>query len=163
MLDDSCPNRLKIQILLCLHLLSARKQETSRLNPPAINIIPSTPAKKGAKTAARTKGPVLRSSLSPKKPIFPPTNSTSVGRGKTKDGVRISQDQPQKQSHHDIEERLELLMDRLSIAQLVANLPTHPLGPSQPSTSTAVPTNKVSQDPQRDWIQAFCEEIVKPL
>ncbi|GJJ15806.1 hypothetical protein Clacol_010084 [Clathrus columnatus] len=78
-------------------------ENTEQISPPAIDIVPPTP-------------------LSPRKPIFSPTKSMSFEQERAKP-------EKKKKSHIDIEERLELLMDRLI----------------------------------RDWMQVFCEDVVKPL
>ncbi|GJJ11489.1 hypothetical protein Clacol_005722 [Clathrus columnatus] len=117
-------------------------------NPLAVSTVPSTPQKNPTSYTAPTPQTKPRSLLSPRKSIFPPTESMSFKRERAKP-------EKTKKSHIDIEERLELLMDRLSIAQLMANLQISVHPPSQPSTSTP---------PQvRDWMQVFCEDVVKPF
>lgn len=162
---------MKIQILLCFHVLSLQKQKNTEEtdNKSKLLAIPSTPTKNQTETA--TKKAAIRSSLSPMKPVFPPTESMTIERerGKKrpeKTDATLAKNRSAKGLQVDIEERLELLMDRLSIAQLMANLQTSApasTGPSQPSTSAAASSAQVLQDAQRDWMQVFCEDIVKPL
>lgn len=54
------------------------------------------------------------------------------------------------------EERLESFMDKLSTWQLLGDLDTSTTGRSNQSASTGP-----SRD-TRDWMQAFCEDLVEP-
>lgn len=67
-------------------------------------------------------------------------------------------------SRETLEEQLEMFMDRVAMWQLMGSLDEREGGGSH-SAKSAVPTakGKGKATDDRDWMQAFCEDIVEAL
>jgi hypothetical protein len=67
-------------------------------------------------------------------------------------------------SPHMLEEQLEMFMDRLTMWQLMGSL-DDPGAPGEPSFAKnnggASTKGKGKQVDERDWMQAFCEDVVE--
>ncbi|KAI1793673.1 DNA replication regulator SLD3-domain-containing protein [Ganoderma leucocontextum] len=125
---------VQIQVLLYFLLVSLPKDRAG-------------PSIEDARTAIADSLP-LPPSLSPSKPKK--RKHKDRGRGR-------AQDPPPQ----PLEERLESYMDKLAMWQLMQAVDSS-LGRGETSRS-AVGKEKDKQKDDRDWMQAFCEDVVEPL
>lgn len=84
-----------------------------------------------------------------------PVPATEEDARKPRKKRKRSKQEDQPLATETDEERVENYMDKLSMWQLTASL--------DPSTAKHMASSKGEEKVERDWTQAFCEDIVEPL